>query len=200
MVGVQAKANKGKFQLAINGAKQGLPQDEYSATNGFGARDFGTVYLNSGNQAFNFTVTGKNPGSTGYTLGFDYIDLIPTNRDETESLAILQKSAAPEGVFRASGASAGGGSYFNATAPGQSITYDVPVPPRFFNGYYVSIGLQTKPNKGQFQVSIDGVNYGTAQDEYSPAVGYGETDWFGPFYQGSTNTAIRFTVIGKNPK
>jgi len=37
----------------------------------------GEVYLNAGNQAFKFTVSGKNASSTGYTLAFDYIELIP---------------------------------------------------------------------------------------------------------------------------
>jgi hypothetical protein len=76
-VGVQTKPNKGKFRLAINGIAQGVVQDEYAASVGYEVRDLGTVYLNAGNQAFKFTVTGKNASSTGYTLAFDYLDLIP---------------------------------------------------------------------------------------------------------------------------
>jgi hypothetical protein len=76
-VGVQTKPNKGTFQLAINGVSQGAVQDEYNASVGYAVRGLGTVYLNSGNQAFKFTVAGKNASSTGYTLAFDYIELVP---------------------------------------------------------------------------------------------------------------------------
>ena len=76
-VGIQTKPNKGTFQLAINGVSQGAVQDEYNASVGYAVRDLGTVYLNSGNQAFKFTVAGKNASSTGYTLAFDYIELVP---------------------------------------------------------------------------------------------------------------------------
>jgi len=38
----------------------------------------GTVSISAaGNYAFKFTVSGKNASSTGYTLAFDYIELIP---------------------------------------------------------------------------------------------------------------------------
>jgi hypothetical protein len=76
-VGIQTKPNKGAFQLAINGVSQGGVQDEYNASVGYAVRDLGTVYLNSGNQAFKFTVAGKNASSSGYTLAFDYIELAP---------------------------------------------------------------------------------------------------------------------------
>lgn len=36
-------------------------------------RDLGTVTLSSGNQAFKFDVTGKNPSSSNYNLVFNYI-------------------------------------------------------------------------------------------------------------------------------
>ena len=54
--------------------------NEYNASVGYAVRDLGTVYLNSGNQAFKFTVAGKNASSTGYTLAFDYIELVPGGR------------------------------------------------------------------------------------------------------------------------
>jgi len=76
-VGVQTKPNKGRFRLLINGTTQGASQDEYTASVGYEVRDLGTVFLNAGNQAFKFRVTGKNASSTGYTLAFDYIELVP---------------------------------------------------------------------------------------------------------------------------
>jgi hypothetical protein len=47
-------------QLSINGVKQGLVQDEYSPSVGYSACDLGTQLLYAGNNAFKFTVAGKN--------------------------------------------------------------------------------------------------------------------------------------------
>lgn len=60
-----------------NGVNQGSPQDEYAPTVTYGMRDLGTATLSSGNQAFKFYVTGKNPSSSNYNLVFDYIELVP---------------------------------------------------------------------------------------------------------------------------
>jgi hypothetical protein len=77
-VGIQTKPNKGIFQLAVNGMNIGQPQDEYASTVTYDVRDLGTVSFSAaGNYGFKFTVTGKNPSSTGFTLGFDYIELVP---------------------------------------------------------------------------------------------------------------------------
>jgi hypothetical protein len=45
-------------------------------TTGYEVRDLGTVtFTSAGDEAFLFVVTGRNPGSGGYGLAFDYIDL-----------------------------------------------------------------------------------------------------------------------------
>jgi streptogramin lyase len=75
-VGIQTRKDHGIFQLAIDGIDQGTPQDEYSPTTGYEVRDLGTVtFSGCGGTAFQFVVTGQNPSSRGYSLGFDYIDL-----------------------------------------------------------------------------------------------------------------------------
>jgi hypothetical protein len=75
-VGIQTRKDKGIFQLAIAGANQGLPEDEYFPTLGYEVRDLGTVtFTGSDDQAFEFVLTGRNPSSVGYALAFDYIDL-----------------------------------------------------------------------------------------------------------------------------
>jgi len=76
-VGIQARNDKGIFQLSIAGVNVGSPQDEYSSTISYQVRDLGTVTLGSaGNVAFQFVVTGRNPRSRANTLAFDYIDLV----------------------------------------------------------------------------------------------------------------------------
>jgi len=98
-VGIQTRSNKGKFQLAINGLNVGQRQDEYNPSVTYVARDVGVVALTTaGNYAFKFTVTGKNASSSGYTLAFDYIELIPTTRFETELLNVQSKTPPPTGV------------------------------------------------------------------------------------------------------
>jgi hypothetical protein len=75
-IGIQTRRDHGIFQLAIDGVNQGTAQDEYSQTIGYEVRDIGTVTFNDcGDAAFQFVVTGQNPGSRGYSLAFDYIDL-----------------------------------------------------------------------------------------------------------------------------
>jgi hypothetical protein len=203
-VGLQTKPKKGKFQLAVNDVKQGLVQDEYSATVGYSARNLGTVtFFTAGNEAFKFSVTGRNASSTGYTLAFDYIDLVLTNRWESESLKVQSITPVPSGtpsaqwfgVFSASAASDGAGSYFNATSPGQFITYILPVAKA--GAYHVKVGVQTKPNKGKFQLAINGVSQGAVQDEYNASVGYAVRD-LGTVYLNSGTQAFKFTVAGKN--
>ena len=83
-IGIQTKPNKGKFRVAVNGVDQGVEVDEYSPAVGYTETDgdpddpSGTpsIYVSAyvGDE-LTFTVSGKNPSSTGYTLAFDYIRL-----------------------------------------------------------------------------------------------------------------------------
>ena len=157
-VGVKTGAKRGIFTMSIGGVAQGKPQDEYTSAIGYGVRDLGTVtFFSGGNKAFKFLVTGKNANSGGYSLGLDYIELVPTTattRSETESLKVAAISPVPSGwtssqwfgVFNATAASGGAGTYFNANGVGKFITYTVPVAKA--GTYRVKVGVQTKPNKG----------------------------------------------------
>lgn len=69
---------RGKFQLAVNGTNYGISQDLYSVSSNFVELDVANITFGSvGNMPFKFTIVGKNASSKGYTLGFDYIKLIP---------------------------------------------------------------------------------------------------------------------------
>jgi sugar lactone lactonase YvrE len=77
-VGVKTRNDEGIFQLAIEGANLGDLQDEYSSTVGYELRDLDAVTFDtSGQKAFQFSLTGRDPRSRGYSLGLDYIDLQP---------------------------------------------------------------------------------------------------------------------------
>ena len=69
--------SRGMAQLAINGTNFGPVEDQYATTNVWQEFDLGTVALAAGNQVFQFTVTGKNASSSGYSLTWDYIKLTP---------------------------------------------------------------------------------------------------------------------------
>ena len=65
---------RGVWQLAINGAGFGAPQDEYRNSASAGACvvfDLGNFnFAAAGNYALKFTVTGENSASTGYSISF----------------------------------------------------------------------------------------------------------------------------------
>ncbi len=83
-VGTKKYNTRGICQLAVapstNGTytDHGAPFDLYNSTATFAEIDVGSFTPGtSGDKAFRFTVTGKNAGSSGYFLAFDYITLVP---------------------------------------------------------------------------------------------------------------------------
>jgi parallel beta-helix repeat protein len=70
-------STRGIGQLSVNGANLGTPMDQYTsnAAGVFEIYDLGTVSLSAGNSQFKFTVTGKDAGSSSYSMAFDYIQL-----------------------------------------------------------------------------------------------------------------------------
>jgi len=103
------------------------------------------------------------------------------------------------GIFNGAGATAasgGAGTYFNANAIGNYITYTVPVVNP--GTYQVRVGIQTRSNKGIFQLAINGLNVGQPQDEYFPNVTYIVRDLGTVSFSVAGNYAFKFTVTGKN--
>ena len=70
---------RGIMQAAINGASVGPAIDQFVDTaDAYGVTDLGVrSFPSAGNYLFTFTVVGKNPASTGYSLTFDEITLTP---------------------------------------------------------------------------------------------------------------------------
>lgn len=77
--GAKLYLTRGIGQLSVGGVNVGPTADQYANSPGlFKEFDAGNVSISApGNYQFKFTVTGKNPGSTGYSLAFDYIKLTP---------------------------------------------------------------------------------------------------------------------------
>ena len=70
---------RGIAQTAINNAAIGSPIEQFVPTaDAYAVTDLGVVnFPSAGNYPFTFTVVGKNPASSGYTLAFDDIILTP---------------------------------------------------------------------------------------------------------------------------
>ena len=84
-VGMKKTTTRGIFQLSASrtdgtggSSNVGSPCDEYTSTDVFTEVDQGNWTPGStSDKAFKFLVTGKNASSTGYSICFDYIKLIP---------------------------------------------------------------------------------------------------------------------------
>jgi hypothetical protein len=69
---------RGISQLTINGTAVGANLDQYAATDSYATFDYGKfAFPAAGNYSFKFAVTGKNTGSSGYTVSFDDLTLTP---------------------------------------------------------------------------------------------------------------------------
>jgi hypothetical protein len=70
---------RGIMQAAINGTNVGPQVDQFVDTaDAYSGTDLGVrSFPNAGSYLFTFTVVGKHPASTGYSLTFDEITLTP---------------------------------------------------------------------------------------------------------------------------
>lgn len=82
-VGIKKSTSRAITQLSIDGVNQGLPFDQYASGDGYHEIDLGPQTLSGGMHSFRFTVTGKNPSSSGYMSGIDYIKLMGTGNFNT---------------------------------------------------------------------------------------------------------------------
>ncbi|MBA3571523.1 MAG: carbohydrate-binding protein, partial [Pyrinomonadaceae bacterium] len=192
-------SNRGIFQLSINGVNQGLPQDQYTASAGYAVHDLGYVALpTTGNNAFKFQVTGRNPSSTGQWLAFDSIELVPAPRLETETLTVAEKvSSGTHKIFTHDSLSRRAGTLLGNNQVGDFVTYSVPVAKT--GTYKVKVAVRTLNNRGIFQLSVDGVNQGLPQDQYSSVSGFEIRDLGTITFNTTGNKLFKFSVTGRNP-
>ena len=77
-VGIFTGSSRGQIQMYDNGNAYGPVIDEYEANSEFTEVDLGSYTPGgSGAHTFKFQVTGKNAASSSYTIGVDYIRIIP---------------------------------------------------------------------------------------------------------------------------
>ncbi len=69
-------ADRGSYRLSVDGTEQGQEVSQYGSTVSYAEEDLGLiVFQTAGVKAFRFVSSGKDPLSSGYTLGLDYIKL-----------------------------------------------------------------------------------------------------------------------------
>ena len=153
----------------------------------------------------------NNPGAQvdNQTLQVDYVRAWSGTKSaalqfETENLTVAAQTAGvTERVGTDSRFSNGAGTFFDATAVNQFVTYDVP---NVAAGTYdVRVGVKKWNNRGTWQLAISRLdqqgsptNVGSPVDEYNSAELFTEVD-LGNWTPGSTSDkAFRFMVTGKN--
>jgi N-acetylneuraminic acid mutarotase len=191
-VGIKTGQSQGIFRLAIDGKKQGSPQDGYAPTAAYEIRDLGPVTFDSaGNKVFRFSIAGQNSSSNGDEFVCDYIDLVP--HFEAEALSV-QKHSAPYITIRDRGLSGGAGTLFKAKRVGDYITYTVPVAT---SGIY-NLSLKTEPADGTaaFQLFVDGARQGYAQDQNSGDAN-GLHDLGTVEFESAGDKAFQFLITGR---
>ena len=199
---VRVKTNTGKntgmFQLSIDGVNQGYTQKQGTdgSGNGYSVRDLGSVkFANPGQKAFQFLVTGRNPGGTKYNLVFDYLELILTSHREAEELSA--DSTTELELVTDANLSGQAGILLKADSPGEFVTYKVTIPSS--GTYNVKAGIRKGSQNGIVQLAIDSVNQGPPQDNYSAEVDYQVVDLGKITFTEAGERTFQFLVTGQNP-
>ncbi len=115
---------------------------------------------------------------------------------ETEGLPV-EATSAYHYSFTDDKLSQGMGTALKAKAQNDFVTYTVNVPEaRTFN---VKVRVKKGNTRAKFQMAVNGVNYGSPQDLYSPSFEYVELDMGNIQFNSAGNYSFKFTVTGKNP-
>lgn len=187
--------NRGLFQLTVDGVNQGTIQDQYSVSGVWEFLDLGVkTFSTTANHVFQMKVTGKTGGSYGYTLTCDTIVLDPLTYDSDRT----PNAVATDSVTLFTDASTSGGTAekLEANAANDYITYPIPNVPA--GTYTIQLRAKTHPTRGKFQLSIDGVNQGTVQDQYASTAAWVIFNLGSKTFSTPGNHTFTFTVTGKN--
>jgi N-acetylneuraminic acid mutarotase len=118
------------------------------------------------------------------------------NHFETEFLLVQAKSAATHRIFNDPAFSNGAATILDATAALEFVTYLIPVSAP--GTYNLKIRIKTRSNRGIFQLSIDGVNQGTPQDEFTASESFVTRDLGTVMFPTGGDRLFKFLVTGRN--
>ncbi|MDB5055850.1 MAG: hypothetical protein JWM44_3900 [Bacilli bacterium] len=196
-VRVKRTSDRGKFQLSIDGVNQGNEQDSYLS-----GYDYQEVYLGNksfnttGNKMFKFTITGSS--GIGYNLGVDYIRLVPkqTHTYQLESLTPTKSTGDSFYYLSDSGADGGELVKFADDAATDFIQFYINVPQPGI--YSLNVGVKKFNTRGIFQLSIDGTNVGSQQDNYAATASFNELQVGTYTFPTQGLYRVKFYISGKN--
>jgi len=130
---------------------------------------------------------------------YEYVAPVPivVEAESVPSANITASAGDVVSIFNDTAASAGAGSKVASNAVGDYINYLVNVPA---GTYTVKVRFKKFSSRGIFQLAIDGVNQGAAQDEYTSATTnlYTEVTLGSKTFATSGDHSFRFTVTGRN--
>lgn len=117
---------------------------------------------------------------------------------EVEDLTVTARKGASQSLITDSQLSQHQGIKLNSYAAGNSISQTVNIPEA--RTYNVKVRVKKANMRGRFQLSVDGTNYGTAQDLYSPTDSYEELDLGDITFKSHGHKSFQFTTVDKNSK
>ena len=146
-------------------------------------------------QLWNSTLAAvDNPQN--FTKGTPPVVYGPALDDEAETAPIAGSTVGRTvRAFSDSPLSRGQGEIIEAHAVGDFIAFTLSIP--HTGNYGIRTRMKMLNNRGIWQLSIDGVNHGAAQDGFAGAVAYPEVDLGVRALTGGTHT-FRFQVTGRN--
>ncbi len=204
LVSVRGKnANdRGITQLSVQGANVGEPIDFYkSGSASFVTTPVGTLsFAAGGMKSFRFTVTGKHASSSSYVIPLDSIilerigDAPITARHEAELAVIANFSGDTSHIHNDSPASGGKFTKLAANAVSDYIAYTMNVAAP--GTYRVMVRSKNYTDRGMYQLEIDGVNQGAAQNQYAASESYVTSDLGLVNFTNSGNKVFKFIVTG----
>lgn len=131
---------------------------------------------------------------------FDNIS-VESSQIETENILVSATSGDKHLLFGEGNGpdpnlSGGYGVMLEADAVHDYVTYTVKVPEA--RSYKVKVGVKKGAGRGQFQLSVNGVNHGAVQDLYAATFDYAELHVADITFGSAGNHSFKFHVAGKN--
>ncbi|WP_168123668.1 hypothetical protein [Paenibacillus sp. HB172176] len=123
-------------------------------------------------------------------------DDAPKTSYEAENLTATATSGVTLRTFTEASASGGVALSLDATATDQSVTITMNVPAA--GTYQLGAILKKAPDRGFFQLYMDGVAYGSPKDGYSGSYTYFSTDFGAIKFDTAGNHDFEFRTVGKN--
>ncbi|MDF2935093.1 MAG: hypothetical protein K0Q90_466 [Paenibacillaceae bacterium] len=201
---VKKGADRGKFELTVDGAIVGGWTDLYAADQSFEELYIGNKYFGAaGAKKIRFTAKDKNAASSGYDAGIDFMELVPRSAAVYELEQLAPRTGVPtaqDPYYFISDAAASGGKFVKYAAAGAGANSHI----RFLvhmkeaGEYKLYITGKTYTTRGKYQVYVDGAALGTVQDQYAASETYADALIGKVVFETPGMKEIKLQITGKN--